>query len=86
MTIKDVLIQIGKDLKCSQDTIDKATNFADAMSGQGEDVRRQVERELTEEESTIWRVYGLSILSKCLKDKEFRKEFLEKADKRVERN
>jgi hypothetical protein len=75
MKMRDVLRELAQELGVPENGIQEAFNYADAAAGQGSDTKEKLEREMTEEEVSAWKFYGHMLVTTCLKDPKFKKEF-----------
>jgi hypothetical protein len=83
MNIKDVLRWIGEQLDLPEGVIQEAFDYANASAGQGEEAKKSVNKELSDEEVESWKTYGLLVIRTCLVDPEFRRKFTELAKART---
>lgn len=86
MNIRELLIELGREIGFPEKVIQDAADYSDAVSGQGEDVKKMIYRELSEEEVSVFKLYGALIIDKCRKDPEYRKKFMEQSFKHMGNN
>ncbi len=86
MTIRDVLHKVGKSYDLSDEEIEKGFNFADATAGQGDDIKEQLNRELSDEEAKMFESYATIIIAASLVDPHIRDEVAKVSEEAIRKN
>jgi hypothetical protein len=76
MTIDQLLVETAREIGFPEETLKAASRHAASCAGAGPRTERALNRDLTEEEITLWRGYMLIVLHKAIKDPKFREEFM----------
>jgi hypothetical protein len=86
MNIKEVMRQISEELGFEESVIRDGFRFADSIAGQGQDVKKLLDKELTEEEVTEFTKYIKAAFFLAITDPDFKRSFLESGSKLAEGN